>query len=180
MQLNNILTFTTVRIPSLVSGSVSILKCPPSSPCMVYLTLHAGVFGLSSSVTCSRRGEVPVSSSFTLPEPCCMNPGLRAQGKNCRNLLTVLPTATFKYIHTHIITSELLLLKPHWQLSMIVMWWQPTVCPLMVGRWLLPSWTWMTTVVELDRLTTSPWSLASTNTVNFSATFTQAREISFF
>ncbi|TNN30102.1 hypothetical protein EYF80_059749 [Liparis tanakae] len=34
----------------------------------------------------------------------------------------------------------------------------------MVGRWLLPPSTWMTTVVELDRLTTSPWSLASTTT----------------
>lgn len=63
------LTLTTVRIPSLVSGSVSILKCSPSSPCMAYLALHAGLFGLSLSITCSRRGEVPVSCSFTLPEP---------------------------------------------------------------------------------------------------------------
>lgn len=52
-----------------------------------------------------------------------------------------------------------------------------TVCPLMTGRWLLPSWTWMTTVVELDSLTFSPWSLASTNTVNISATLGEEKGI---
>lgn len=47
----------------------------------------------------------------------------------------------------------------------------------MTGRWLLPSWTWMTTVVELDRLTALPWSLASTNTVNISATLREGKGI---
>lgn len=49
----------------------------------------------------------------------------------------------------------------------------PTVCPLKLGRLLLPSWTLMMTVVELDNFTTSPWSLASTTTVNLSATLIQ-------
>lgn len=52
--------------------------------------------------------------------------------------------------------------------------WLPTVWPLMTGRWLLPFPTWITTMVELDSLTTSPWSLASTTIVNFSATLIQA------
>lgn len=86
------LTFTTVRIPSLVTGSVSILKCPPSSPCMMYLALHAALCRLSLSFTCTRRGEMPLSCSFTLPEPYCMNPGCRGKRTNCRILFIVLYT----------------------------------------------------------------------------------------
>lgn len=47
----------------------------------------------------------------------------------------------------------------------------PTVCLLMIGRLLLPSWTLMVTVVELDNFTTSPRSVASTTIVNLSVTF---------
>lgn len=64
------LTLMTVRIPSLVSGSVSILKLPPLLPSMLYTALHAWLCALSLSITCSRRGDTPSSPSFTLPGPC--------------------------------------------------------------------------------------------------------------
>ena len=91
------LTFTTVRIPSLVTGSVSILKCSPSSPCMLYLALHAVLYKVSLSVTCSRRGEIPLLCSFTLPEPYCMNPGCRGKRASCRILFIVLYTVWHEY-----------------------------------------------------------------------------------
>lgn len=62
-------TLTTVRIPSLVSGSVWMAKWPPSSPCMEYLTLHAAVGRVSASAVCILRGDVPFVLSTTLAEP---------------------------------------------------------------------------------------------------------------
>ncbi len=67
--INHLPTLTTVKIPSFVTGSVSILNISFLSPWIVYLAFQAFEPRTSLSVTCSRRTSTPVSLSLTFPGP---------------------------------------------------------------------------------------------------------------